>query len=260
MNRPKAGGWIAATVFLSIVLAAAAWFFAISPTLANAADTREQTVAQDSQNDISRARISRLQAQFKHMDELQAQLDALHLQIPTTDQMAAYRRELAAAAANQGVTIVSLQVGVASAIAPPEAATGKDDTTTDSTATESPAADASPTPKPTAPAQLVYALPVTVDVLGAYDAVLRFLQDMQATTQRLYFVEQLNATTPDPADATGGKPAIVAGDIDLIISGYVYVLPAQQAAAPTPTPSPTGTATPPALPQPNGRNPVLPLP
>lgn len=260
MVKGKAGGWIAATVVAALVLVAGAWFLAISPVMASAAEAREATQSQLDQNTIAKRKVDQLKAQFAKIDELRADLGTLQAQVPTSDQLAAYRREISALAQARQVTVLSFTVGTATEVAsstPPPAAPAATDTSTD-TSTDTAETDTATTPpaatEPAAPS--AFGIPVIVEVVGPYDAVLTFLQDVQQGTQRLNLVLKLNASVPAPGPAAAGKPQIPEGFLQLQIGGAVFVAPETTAA----TPDPTGTATPAPLPAPNGRNPVLPLP
>jgi len=255
MTKSKTGGWVGATIAIGLVMALAAWFLAISPTLANAADTRDQAQSQRDQNTIAKQKLAALKKQFENIDALRAELAGLQLQIPTTEDTAAYRRELTTIATNHSVTVVSLSTGTAEAAAAPVAPAPTPDAgaATAETGTET-ATDAA-APAPAAPTASTYTVPVTLDVLGTYDNVLGFLQDLQTGTQRLLLINDLSGSSPAPADAVGGKPAIVEGDLELSISGELFVVPPVEAAVPAPDPA----ATPTPLQAPNGRNPLLPL-
>ncbi len=113
---------------------------------------------------------------------------------------------------------------------------------------------------PTGPAVIAgfAQVPITVEVVGTYANVTAFLNDVQAGTQRLLLVTGLDAKKTDAAEASGGRPATADGDLDLLISGSLYVLQDQAAAA---TPEVTDPATPPApLPVPPGdKNPLAPI-
>lgn len=258
----KAGGWIAGTVFLALLILVAAWFLAVSPLLEEAGDTRDQASAQLDQNVLTKNKISKLKEQFASKDQLEAELVALRQQIPTTGDLATYRREIAEAAAARGVTIVSLSTGTASSVTPAAAAPSTDDTSTDDTGTGSSdattsdaSAGAAAAGSAAAEGPAAYGVPVSIDVLGSYDAVVAFLSDLQSSVQRLMIVEQLSGTAPAPSDAAAGKPAISQGDLELVITGQVFILP--EAAASAAGADAGDAAEPTPLPPANGRNPLV---
>ena len=105
MTKSKAGGWIAGTVAIGLIMAIAAWFLAISPTMATAAETRAAAESQRDQNQIAKTKLVALKKQFENIDALKAELAGLQLQIPTTEDLANYRRQLDAVALAHTVTI-----------------------------------------------------------------------------------------------------------------------------------------------------------
>lgn len=256
MTKNKAGGWIAGTAFACVLLLAAAWFVLVSPTLATAAETREAAQAQLDQNEIAKIKLGKLKEQFENIDALRAELAALQLQVPSTQDMSTYKRQVDAVAVAHAVTVVSFGVAPAVAIEAPAAPAPVVDPAAapaEGAATDTEAV----TPPPPAPS--MFAVPVTMDVVGTYDNVLAFLQDLQNATPRLLLVEQISGSAQAPAEAGNGKPQINEGDLEVLVTGSVYVLPPEAADVPVPDPAATPAA-PAPLPPANGRNPLLPLP
>jgi len=252
MTTPKAGGWIAGTAVAALVIIVAAWFLAISPTLTTASETRTQVDTQLSQNSEAQVKIANLKTQFAKLDATKAELAALQLQIPTSADLAVYTQQLAAIAAAHSVTVIAITVSPAAPVIPfaPVAAPAA---TASGSATADPAA-----PAPVAHIGIAgfYSLPTTVDVIGTYPNVLAFLQDLQTGTQRLFAVSNLAGTSLTKADANSGRPAIAAGDLEIVVTGalYVFVDTAAKTAAPV------VPATPLTLPVPNpATNPFKPL-
>lgn len=252
MTTPKAGGWIAGTAVAALVIIVAAWFLVISPTLTTASETRTQVDTQLSQNSEAQVKIANLKTQFAKLDATKAELAALQLQIPTSADLAVYTQQLAAIAAAHSVTVIAITVSPAAPVIPfaPVAAPA---VTASGSATADPAA-----PAPVAHIGIAgfYSLPTTVDVIGTYPNVLAFLQDLQTGTQRLFAVSNLAGTSLTKADANSGTPAIAAGDLEIVVTGalYVFVDTAAKTAAPV------VPATPLTLPVPNpATNPFKPL-
>lgn len=262
-SSSKAAGWIAGTVVVAMAILAAGWFFGVSPLLAKAGDTRDQTQAQLDQNALTKTKLGRLKEQFQNKDKLVADLAALRQQIPTAADMANYRREIQGFATARGVTIVSLTVGVAANVAPVAPAAPASDSAADKSSSDAASAaddgtSGSAAHAPTAPTGGPYAIPVAIDVLGHYDAVVGFLGDVQASAKRLVVVNQLTGTAPPPAEANSGKPAITAGDLEVVISGTVFVLQDVPAAKPAAGTGDKGAGVQPTpLPPANGRNPLV---
>src|SRR4051812_6830159 len=113
MTKNKAGGWIAGTAFVCILVLAAAWFVLVSPTLATAAETRATAEAQLDQNAIAKVKLAKLKEQFQNIDALRAELAALQLQVPSTADLSTYKRQVDAVAVAHSVTIVSFQAATA---------------------------------------------------------------------------------------------------------------------------------------------------
>lgn len=254
MATPKAGGWIGGAAFVAVIIMLVAWFFAISPTLATASDTRVESQAQQNENELARVKINNLKKQFLKIDEIKAELAAVQLQIPTKHDLAVFQKQLAAVALAHQVTIVSVAVAPAKELAPPAAAVAETDVTTTETSGSS-------TPAPTTPTAPVgaaglYALATSIDVLGRYPDVVAFLQDVQTGIQRLFLVDSISATGQQQTAASAGRPATVPGDLELVITGSLYVLADTAASTATPTP----TTPPPALPIPDAaKNPFVPI-
>jgi len=257
MAVPKAGGWIAGTVVVSLIGALATWFLAIGPTLDAAAATRVEAQAQRDQNDVTKLRIVQLQKQFADLDKLKAQLAAMQLQIPTSYDMANYQRQVATIAAAHQVVVVSMQSGLAAPVVGP--VTNAAAATTSAPTADATTADGTTTAPPVKTTGIpgFYALSTGLDVVGTYPNVLAFLQDLQTGAQRLLLVESLSGSSQTNSTASGGRPATKPGDLELVIAGSVYVL---ADTAPATAVSKTPAATPPVLPVPDpAKNPLVPL-
>lgn len=258
MKETKTGAWIAGTVVVSLLLGVAGWFLAISPALATASEKRVEAEAQIAQNDVTRGRINQLKAQFEQMDTLTAELGTLRAQVPTDAQLAEFKRQVAATAATHAVTVVALQTSTPTALAAPAAAPAADPAADPAAAPADPATDPAAAPPAAAADASLYAVPVTVDVLGPYANVLAFLADLQQAQPRLLAVESITNASQELAEPSGGKPATVPGDLGMVVTGYLFALP-----APAPVAQPTDAATPaPVAPLPvpdPAKNPMVPL-
>ena len=93
--------------------------------------------------------------------------------------------------------------------------------------------------------------------VGTYDATSAFLSDLQNGTQRLFLVSSLQGTSQDDAEASGGKPATGVGDLEVIVTGYLYVLPDSLGTAAVTDPGAPAPTLPGAVP---GKNPLVPIP
>ena len=253
MTSPKARGWIGAASALAVVIMLLAWFLAISPTLTAASDTRAQA-GESAQNDLMRVKIDGLKKQAATLDDIKAELAAQRLQIPTSHDEAEFQRQIVPIAAAHSVTIVSGVVSPAAQVVPLGSAAPAPTATETAAATDATDADMS---TPAGPVGEVgfYSMATSLDVVGSYQDVLAFVQDLQAGIQRLFLLEGLSMTGQPDTEAAGGKPALVRGDLAVTITGSVYVLTDTAAAA-----APAAPAVPPTLPVPDpAKNPFLPF-
>jgi len=265
MSDAKNRTWIVGTVLVALVLGALTWFFGISPALTTASDLREQTEDARAQNDILEMQVVQLRADFEKLPEHRATLEALRTQVPTVPGLASYLRELDAIAVAKGVAITNVSpsaaVDVVPAVPPladvpaaPVEAPAADQPAEAQDPAAEPAAPVAPT-GPTVPDGMA-AIPVTLTVVGTYDATTGFLADLQGTTQRLFLVSGLTVTGQDEAEPSSGRPATQVGDLEIVVTGYLYVLPEPSGVA-----APVDPATPPA-PLPGavpGKNPFVPV-
>jgi hypothetical protein len=266
MSDAKNRTWIVGTVLVALVIGALTWFFGISPTLATASDLREQTDDARAQNDILEMQVVQLRADFDKLPEHRATLEQLRTQVPTTPALAAYLRELEVIATAKGVAITTITPSAAATVelapppmpvepvAPAAADAPAEEQPADGGDTAVPAAPVAPV-GPTAPAGMT-AIPVTLAVVGTFDATTAFIADLQTATPRLFLVSGLTVTGQDEAEASAGRPATQVGDVEIVVTGYLYVLPEPSGAV-----VPVDPATPPvplqgAVP---GKNPFVPV-
>ena len=231
MRQMSAKAWVGGTVVLSILLLVAAWFLLIDPVVARASEDAVASVDQRQQNDLLAQEIVKLKEQATHLDEYKAELASLRAEMPVTTDPSGLSRELNDLATTAGVTITSLEPSVAEAFiaAVPadtsvttDAGTSTDTATTDGAATDGAATD----PAAAAPAAIpgFYQIPISITSMGSYDSSVAFLKSVQEGASRLYLVSSIGATTQEDQGAEGGRPATSAGDIELTISGYAFVL------------------------------------
>jgi len=287
----KKSTWIAGTALVAVVMIVAAWFLAITPNMDRASATRAAAAQTRQDNDLLQLRVAQLAADFKKLDEYKAELQAAQTKIPTTAALSDYLRELDAAAVANGVTIITVTPGapVAATIVaasggsaaggaatgagtttdgstPAPSSTATDGTTTDGTTTDGTTTDGTTTDgtatAPQGPEGFVQ-IPMQVTVIGTFDGTQGFLDQIQQGPVRLFLVTSLAGRSLEDQSASAGRPATVAGDQELTITGQMYVLPDALSQSPgtdgttdgvTPAPTPT---LPPAEP---GANPLFPIP
>lgn len=265
MGGAKRTTWIAGTVVVALLMLVASWFLAIMPKLSDASDVRAQAQQTRDQNDLLELKLTQLKADFEKLDEYKAELAGLQQQIPTQEQLAEYLRQLDAIATAQGVTITVLTPAVPEAVvlaAPAAATTTTESTDGTSSTDDSSSTDESATTDTTAPVASgvptgFMAIPVQMTAVGTYDATSAFLSDLQNGTQRLFLVSALQGTSQDDAESSGGKPATGVGDLEIIVTGYLYVLPDSLGTAAVVDPAAPAPTLPGAVP---GKNPLVPIP
>lgn len=245
MTLNKTRAWIAGAVVVSLLLAVAAWFLLISPKRAEAAESREMTVAAQSQNEQLRAEIEQLKKDFVNLPQYEAELAAIRRALPAEDQLNTLTRELEAQAGAANVQLFSIAPGT------PEARVDQAAATAAAPAAAAPAdgdAAAAPAAAATPAAATLVQIPVAVTVNGNFQNSEVFLRSLQQNISRDYLVTGLSI---EPAsDDPGFTPAN--GDVKLVITGYIFAYTetaspagataqAPAAAAATATPSATSS-------------------
>ncbi|MCL3862843.1 type 4a pilus biogenesis protein PilO [Actinotalea sp. K2] len=234
MGTAKASRWIAGTVVVALLIVAGVWFLAVTPKLTEAQETRDITESELARQDILQLQLATLKKQYEDLDSYKAQLEAIQVQFPQDADLADYLREIDAAAAAHGVTIVGLTPGLPQLVVPP-VSVAPVPAAEEADAEEVPAEEADditrdPTqdaaPEPVAEATRLVGIPMSITLVGPYANVSAFLEALQEGTRRLYLVTSLNTSALPLAEASGGRPATQAGDLDMTIDGMIYVLPA----------------------------------
>lgn len=272
MKTSKSGPWIGGAAFAAVVILLASWFLVISPVMEKTSDTKEQTKAAELQNDILRSAISTLQADAANLPKYQADLAALRTKIPTVIDSAGFRAEVDRLAKAHSVTITmfneiapsSVLVAAPATTAPTTAASPTDTATAAATDDGTSGSAADPSAETTTAAPSVGAplldgfayVQLTIGVLGTYDNTAGFLHDLQYGTPRSFLVSALTSTQQKKQDASGGRPATALGDVEITITGELFVL--KDAFTPVEPTAPSTTA--PVLPTPTApRNPFFPV-
>jgi len=226
--------WIGGTAFVAVILAVAAWFLLVSPNLAEASETRGEIEDAQAFNDVLNLKLTKLKSDFGKLDDYKAQLAEAETHIPATAQLETYLDGLDAVAVQHEVTITSVTAGTPEEFALPKPAKAPTDEATDSPAGDggdanaSDAASTDGAPKedegPKVPDGLT-AVPVSVTVLGTYEHTMAFLDSVHQENPRVFLVSALTGTSQHESEAASGKPATAEGDQELVITGYIYVLP-----------------------------------
>jgi len=260
----KTSTWVLGAAFLAVVVLAGSWFLAISPTLATAQETRAEAQSVEDRNDLLRFDLATLKKQYENLDESKAEMATLRVQIPTAAELADYAREIAGLAEARGATITTVTVGTPLDVVPaaptaapvpvveaPAEGAATESEPTDGVATDGAATDGAVPAQAVgaAPIEGFVAVPIDITALGTTANVMAFLDDLQQSSARLFLVTALNGTGQAVTEASGGRPATALGDLELRITGYIYVLKDTTA---TTTPEGGADAAPEPLPVPDG--------
>jgi Tfp pilus assembly protein PilO len=203
--------WIAGTALVALVLAAAAWLLVLSPRMTSISALNEEQTTTEDANSLLQIQVNGLAADAQRRDELDAELATLNAQFPSDIALPEFARLLDSLAASSGATVQSVTIGEPSAV------------TESFVLPDSPAGIAAPA-LPAPPAGM-FAVPVSLTVLGNFDQAQAYAGGLQSGDQRLFLLSSLSWGTVD-ADGTS----------TFDITGYAYVLNAE-AAAPTATES-----------------------
>lgn len=248
--------WVAGTLVLCLLIAVAAWFLAISPKRAEAAELEQQTAAAQASNQQLAARIEQLKLQFAELPQYQAELAAIKQAMPEDPALPTLVRDLDAMAERTDVTLMSLAPGQPAAVAQPApaqpaapaeggAAEGDSGESTEAEEGSDGAADAAApaagaaTAAPVGAGLVLVGIPVNIVTVGDFFKTEMFLKELQADMPRAFLVQNLTVQTEKEAEASGGRPATTNGDVTLTLTGSVFVLK-QAEAAPAPV-TPTTT-------------------
>lgn len=224
MTPSKAGPWIIGTVLLAVVLLAAAWFLAVSPQLDEASASRDQEQQELDRADLLEVQIAQLKKDFAEIETYRADLGALQVEIPTTVDQASFNRELATLSEASGAFVVEVS-----------------STTSVPVIAQVDVSGGTPSASMAAAPSGMYAVPMTVTVLGNPAQVLAYIDGLRNSTTRAFLITGISLSGQDEAGAASGRPATAKGDAEVVISGYTYVLDAGAGAA---EPATEGAVTP----------------
>lgn len=253
----KTTAWVAGSTVAALVVAAAAWFGAISPTLSHASDQRQTASAQRDRNTILETQIAKLKADSAHLDDYKQQLASLYQQMPPTADLAEVSREIQSIAQTAGVTITVVQPGTPTVFVAPVASAPTPAPTASSNAAAATATQA--TPQATA-VEGLYTIPLSVTTLGTYSQTVAFIDTLQQSMPRLFVVSKVDASSQKSSGATAGRPALSAGDLEATVTGVLLTMRDSSASQPTPGSTATPTPAPTQMPVPTDqKNPFLPV-
>lgn len=243
------------TILAMVVVVAAGWFLFAQPQVAAAQSGAEQLASAQTQVQSAQTRVAKLRDDTGKLSELQAQLAQLQASIPQDIDAAPFIRQLAAQAAQYGVTVTSVSVSDPVYYVAPQ---GSGAASSSTGASPSPAPSASATAAAAAPStpsgwtapgdpaitgSNFVTIPVNVAFTGDWGQTISFLTGLQTGT-RLYLVSKMSASA-----------AADDGTVEISTTGLLYATTSAAATKPitgyqpksaTPTPAPTTAAPKPA--------------
>ncbi|QZN84253.1 hypothetical protein [Cellulomonas sp. C5510] len=237
----KRGTWIAGAAFIGVVALVGTWFLGVSPVLDESARLTAESETTRAQNVQLEAKLHQLSADSAKLPELKAELAQLQVGIPTTAQVDDFLRWVDEIQTARQIPTVNVEVADPMSVVDNRGALTPEPAPTDaSSASPSPEPSASPddtsggenadkstaeTPTAAVPGPDGFvAVPVTITVLGNFVSSLGFISDLQSADGRLFLVTDLEGFGQDDAEAADGRPATVRGDVELTITGNLYVL------------------------------------
>jgi hypothetical protein len=192
--------WTIGGALATVVLAAAGWFMAVHPVLADTADVKSQTASTLMQNDIARTKVAQLAAQHAKVGALSAELRAAIAALPLDNGLPAFTRQLSAQASANHVQLGSVTVG---SIAPMVATAAAAATPAATPATTDPAATPAAPATGTADPGALVAIQITVNSTGTATRQLAFLHAIRVTGARRALVTSTNLAVADGQSIDG---------------------------------------------------------
>jgi len=238
MRMTKTTTWSLGTVGLCVALATGGWFGLIAPERAEAAESREQTVAAQDQNAQLEVQIEQLRAQYADLPARQAELAAIRLALPAEPALTQLIRDVRAHSKDAGTHLDAITSGAPVVVVDPLAAlapvaeggaTGEagadtgsttEPSTEPSTEASAPPADGAAPVVPVDPAiaagPVLASIPVTITTTGDLAKSTLFLTNVQADMPRALLVDSLSLTVLESEDEEPGT-------IQTVLTGRVFV-------------------------------------
>ena len=237
--------WSLLTAVLIVGILAASWFLLVSPKRSDASALRQQATKQQASNASLVQKLNELKAQSLDLPKQKAQLAVLGKQIPDNPALPTLIRNLTAAGKKVGVEVVSMKPGapVAVAVAVPVPVAAAATTTTDGTGTTgtagtSTAAGTTPTPPAAPVAAPLYVVPLSLDITGSYFEVEQFINKLEGMQRKFLLTGFI--LKPGGAAAAATTTTTTTGDLDLSLTGQVFLSP--NVASSTPAAAPVAAA------------------
>lgn len=237
MGSTKKSTWVGGTVVLSVLILALTWFVFIAPVVDETATAASNTEIAETRNSQLTTQLATLKEQFADLQSYKDELAAIEKQIPASHAQSDFIRLMDRLATESGTNIVDVAFDPAFDVIPAQPAevapAPTEEPTEEAGAGESAeaeesgdaAADVAPA-VPDVPAVIpgFVAMPVSITVLSNTPSAINFLGELQEQSDRLFLVTAIDGKGQDAAEATEGKPAVAKGDVELVISGYLYVM------------------------------------
>lgn len=273
MAMTRTSAWTIGTTGLCVALSAASWFLLIQPERAEAAETRQQTVAAEQANAQLEIRIDQLRQEYADLPARQAELAAIRQALPEEPALASLIRDINTAAADSGIVVDAVTTGTASAVIDPaaltavegdaaaeggdpavegdassEGADGAESTGESSAPPVDPESDGGSVPVdagsgvsevPGAPAGAVLAaIPLTIDTTGDFYQSNLLIKNLQTDIARAMLIDGLTIQVVDgSADGQESDPGTVTTTITARV--FAFVDPDSVEAVDAPVPSTT---------------------
>jgi Tfp pilus assembly protein PilO len=217
--------WSAGTAALCAVLLVATWFLLVTPRRAAAAETRAAQAAAQQANDVLRAKLQQLRAQFADLPRTQAELAKLHQQVTPTADLADVVRSVSALSSAAGTTLEGIAPSAPTAVggaSAGRAATGGTSNAVSggasggaaSTAAASGSGSGSSADGTASAARGVIDIPLSITVTGDYYQVVGFIRRVQTEMSRALLIGGVQINQEE-AGAT----------VRLNLTGHVFTLP-----------------------------------
>lgn len=235
MNSASMRVWSFATVLIIIVVVALGWFLGISPKLAEAARYESDRLAVQGQNEVTRAVIAQLEADFENIVALREELATLRAEFPTQAEYDDAVQEFITAILAEDLVLQNLQINEPS---PTTAAVlGPDDVAPE------PEIDGSGV----LPSGSLLLVSTSITVFGSLDATLAFIDAMQRSPRfAIVPTWTFNAEGGEGGETTITLYIYVISGEDLVDVPPAEPEPEPEPTEPDPSASPTPGATDPA--------------
>lgn len=253
----KTRTWVVLTAFVVLAVLAGGWFLLVSPKRAAAADLRTQAAAQRSSVAQLRVQLATLHAQEQGLPAQKDKLAAVLAKLPSAAAVPDLIRSLAAVSTTSGVELVSFTPGALAPLAAPAAVarTAPSAASTTASATAEPAVSAAAAPA--GPTNGVQVLPLTIQVVGGYANLERYLNELESASRAVRVTGLSVAPGSSPVQRATAPGALDGSSLTVSVTAqaYVYTPPAGATTSRTGT---AGTAAP-ATPAPGSATALAPV-